>query len=179
MALPRWKLLKYIQFPQQHNFRVHRIRHGPVLQMSSRSVKPFPMAGYSGTPLAKKLGIKPASCVIAINEPKVYRRLLGQAAKNVKFAHRVKKGCDFVHLFAIRQSELQKQLKKLRGNVADTGVVWVSWPKKSSGVATDVTEDAIRTAALPLGFVDVKVCAVDVTWSGLKLMIRRENRKSS
>jgi Protein of unknown function (DUF3052) len=135
------------------------------------------MAGYSGTPLPKKLGIKPASRVITINEPKIYRRLLGQAAKNLEFTARVKKGCDFVHLFATRRNELQKQLKKLRGHIADTGVVWVSWPKKSSGVATDVTEDAIRAAALPLGFVDVKVCAVDETWSGLKLMIRKSNRK--
>jgi len=72
---------------------------------------------------------------------------------------------------------LERELKRLRKLIADTGTLWVSWPKKSSGVATDVTEDVIREVALPLGFVDVKVCAVDQTWSGLKLMIRRENRR--
>ena len=72
---------------------------------------------------------------------------------------------------------LEKELRRLRKLIADTGTLWVSWPKKSSGVATDVTEDVIRQVALPLGFVDVKVCAVDQTWSALKLMIRRENRR--
>jgi Protein of unknown function (DUF3052) len=137
------------------------------------------MAGYSGTPLAQKLGIKPLTSVVVINEPRDYRRWLGKVAKTVRFSNRMKNGSDFVHFFTTRRGELRDRLKKLRGRIADAGIVWVSWPKKSSGVATDVTEDAIRVAALPLGFVDVKVCAVDETWSGLKLMIRRENRKSS
>ena len=85
-------------------------------------------------------------------------------------------GAPFVHLFATKRQTLEKELKRLRKLVADIGVVWVSWPKKSSGVTTDITEDVIREVCLPLGFVDVKVCAVDETWSGLKLMIRRENR---
>ncbi len=135
------------------------------------------MAGYSGTPLAQKLGIKPESSVIVVNEPSNYRKLLGKGAKDVNFSGRTRDGSDFVHFFTTRRSELQKQLKKLRGKIADTGIVWVSWPKKSAGVPTDVTEDVIRSVALPLGFVDVKVCAVDETWSGLKLMIRRENRR--
>lgn len=137
------------------------------------------MAGYSGTPLAQKLGIKPDVTVIVMNEPAVYRKLLGQTAKGVTFLDRVGSGCGFIHLFTTRRSELENQLKKLRSKIADTGVLWVSWPKKSAGVPTDVTEDVIRAVALPLGFVDVKVCAVDETWSGLKLMIRRENRKAS
>jgi hypothetical protein len=82
-----------------------------------------------------------------------------------------------VHLFVTKRSALEKNMQALRRKVADTGTIWVSWPKKSSGVQTDVTEDVIRAVALPLGFVDVKVCAVDETWSGLKLMIRREERK--
>jgi hypothetical protein len=135
------------------------------------------MAGYSGTALAKKLGIK--TIVVAINEPPGYRKLLGQAAKAVTFLPSPKKGSDFVHLFTTRRDELQRQLQKLRSTMAETGIVWVSWPKKSSRVATDVTEDVIRAVALPLGFVDVKVCAVDETWSGLKLMIRRQNRQST
>jgi len=80
-------------------------------------------------------------------------------------------------LFATERGLLEKQLKRLRKIIDDAGVLWISWPKKSSGVATDITEDVIRDVCLPLGFVDVKVCAVDETWSGLKLMIRRENRK--
>ena len=84
-----------------------------------------------------------------------------------------------MHLFATKRSELQKKLATLRKQLADDGTLWVSWPKKSAGVSTDVTEDVIRAVALPLGFVDIKVCAVDETWSGLKLMVRRTNRKST
>ena len=134
------------------------------------------MAGYSKTPLAKKLGIK--TTVVAINEPPGYRKLLGQAAKGVIFPAQLENSSDFVHLFTTRRDELERHLAKLRSTIAETGVVWVSWPKKSSRVPTDVTEDVIRAVAVPLGFVDVKVCAVDETWSGLKLMIRREQRHS-
>lgn len=134
------------------------------------------MAGYSGKSLAQKLGIKLAMSVVTINEPPNYRKLVGG---KVNFSKRPTDGCDFVHVFATRRSELQTQLHRLRGKIADSGTIWVSWPKKSARVPTDVTEDAIRESALPLGFVDVKVCAVDETWSGLKLMIRREQRKSS
>jgi hypothetical protein len=137
------------------------------------------MAGYSGTPLAQKLGIKPAMTVIAIGEPANYRKLLGKAANDIKLSERVKDNSPFVHFFTTRRSELEEQLTRLRRKIADTGTVWVSWPKKSAGVTTDVTEDVIRAVALPLGFVDVKVCAVDETWSGLKLMVRRENRRST
>ena len=136
------------------------------------------MAGYSGTPLPQKLGIKPGSTVVAINRPENYERLLGKAARDVKFSDRVGRGANFVHFFTTSSSELEKRLSILRTRIADSGIVWVSWPKKSSGVPSDVTEDTIRKVALPLGFVDVKVCAVDEIWSGLKLMIRRENRKS-
>jgi DUF3052 family protein len=137
------------------------------------------MAGYSGTPLAQKLGIKPAMTVIAIGAPVNYRKLLGQVANDIRPSDRVKDNSPFIHFFTTRRSELEKQLVRLQRKIADTGAVWVSWPKKSAGVATDVTEDVIRAVALPLGFVDVKVCAVDETWSGLKLMVRRENRRST
>ena len=134
------------------------------------------MAGYSDKPLAQKLGIKPGIGVVTINAPSNYQTLLDQSMKNVRFSARVEERCDFVHLFTKRRKELHKQLKRLRSKLADAGVLWVSWPKKTAGVPTDVTEDVIRAVALPLGFVDVKVCAVDETWSGLKLMIRREER---
>jgi hypothetical protein len=136
------------------------------------------MAGYSRTPLAQKLGIKPDSTVIVINEPANYRKWLGRFTSDVQFTNRLGLNSAFIHLFMSRRNELEKQLSRLRTKIADTGTLWVSWPKKSSGVATDITEDVIREVALPLGFVDIKVCAVDETWSGLKLMIRRQNRKS-
>jgi hypothetical protein len=136
------------------------------------------MAGYSGTPLVQKLGIKPGMIVVAINPPDHYRKLLDPIPSGVNFATRPVGNTKFVHLFATRRSELTNQLSILRRKIADDAVLWASWPKKSSGVATDITEDVIRTVALPLDFVDIKVCAIDETWSGLKLMIRRENRKS-
>ena len=135
------------------------------------------MAGYSGTLLAQKLGIKPAMTVIVMNEPANYRQLLGEGADGVEFSDRVRRDSTFVHLFTTGRGELEKQLSRLRKKLPDTGTIWVSWPKKSAGVPTDVTEDVIRTVALPRGFVDVKVCAIDETWSGLKLMVRRANRK--
>lgn len=136
------------------------------------------MAGYSGTPLAQKLGIKPGMTVVVINAPPDYQKLLGKFAKDAQFTTRAGPDADFVHLFTKRRAELEKQLTRLRSKLADSGTLWVSWPKKSSGVTIDITEDVIRAVALPLGFVDTKVCAVDEIWSGLKLMIRRENRKS-
>jgi hypothetical protein len=135
------------------------------------------MAGYSGTPLAQKLGIKAEQEVVTINAPVNYSKLLAPLPDAVSFAEKATTGAGFVHVFFSERKELEKELKRLRKLLADTGVLWVSWPKKSSGVATDVTEDVIRAVALPLGFVDVKVCAVDETWSGLKLMVRRENRR--
>ena len=135
------------------------------------------MAGYSGTPLPQKLGIKPGLSVVTINAQTNYRRLLGTIPEGVTFSERLKPDSNFVHVFINNRTELEKKLSVLREKIADTGTVWVSWPKKSSGVSTDVTEDVVRAVALPLGFVDIKVCAIDETWSGLKLMVRRENRK--
>lgn len=137
------------------------------------------MAGYSGTPLPQKLGIKPGLSVATINAPTNYRRLLGRIPEGVTFSDRLNADSTFVHVFIRKRSELAKGLALLREKVADAGMVWVSWPKKSADMRTDVTEDVIRAIALPLGFVDVKVCAIDETWSGLKLMVRRENRKSA
>lgn len=135
------------------------------------------MAGYSGTPLAQKLGIKPGIIVVAINPPPHYRKLLEPIPSGVNFATRAVGKTSFVHLFVKERRALQAHLESLLTKIADDAVVWVSWPKKSAKVATDVSEDVIRAVALPLGLVDIKVCAVDETWSGLKLMIRREKRK--
>jgi hypothetical protein len=137
------------------------------------------MAGCSGTPLVRKLGIRPNERVIALNAPAGYVKLLGDLPEGATITDRVTSKANFVHLFARQRTELEKRLKTLRGKLDDAGVLWVSWPKKSAKVTTDMTEDTIRAVALPLGFVDVKVCAVDATWSGLKLMIRRANRTGS
>jgi hypothetical protein len=135
------------------------------------------MAGYSKTPLAQKLGIKAGAKVVALNAPAGYRKWLAPLPEGVSFGNRTIAGSTFVHLFVTKRRSLERELNRLRKLLADAGVLWVSWPKKSSGVATDITEDVIRDICLPLGLVDVKVCAVDETWSGLKLMIRRENRR--
>jgi hypothetical protein len=135
------------------------------------------MAGYSGRPLAQKLGIKPHTIVVAIDAPSHYRRLLDKFPSGANVATRPVGETNFVHLFVKQRRALEKHLHELRQKIAQDAALWVSWPKKSSGVPTDVTEDVIRSVALPLGFVDVKVCAVDETWSGLKLMIRKKNRK--
>ena len=134
------------------------------------------MAGYSKTPLAQKLGIKAGTKVVALDAPGGYRKWLAPLPEAVSFRDQAIAGSDFVHFFVSERRILKKELKRLRRLLADAGVLWVSWPKKSSGVATDITEDVIRDVCLPLGLVDVKVCAVDEIWSGLKLMIRRENR---
>ena len=135
------------------------------------------MAGYSKTPLAQKLGIKTRAKVAALNAPTGYRKLLAPLPAAVSFTGKATAGAGFIHLFVTARRILEKELKRLRSLIDDDGVLWVSWPKKSSGLGSDITEDVIREVCLPLGFVDIKVCAVDETWSGLKLMIRRENRK--
>lgn len=134
------------------------------------------MAGYSGTPLAKKLGIKPPMTVVAIDAPKEYRAWLGELPKGVTIAASSPPAPTAVHLFATEKAVLKRHLQDLRKRLQPTGFVWVSWPKKASKVETDITEDTIREIGLPLGFVDVKVCAVSDVWSGLKLVIRKTER---
>ena len=136
------------------------------------------MAGYSGTPLHAKLGIKPGSLVLAVHAPADYSALLQPLPDGVRFGTRLTEATDIVHVFSRERAELGRLLTAYRAKLKPTGTVWVSWPKKASHVATDVTEDLIRAAALPLGLVDTKVCAVDDVWSGLKLVIRREHRQS-
>jgi hypothetical protein len=136
----------------------------------------MPLVGYSGTPLVQKLGIKRGAQICTIGPPANYRALLAPLSDEVSFTKQIKPGAVFVHAFISKRQTLEKELERLRTRIADDGVLWISWPKKSSGVVTDITEDVIRKLALPLGFVDIKVCAVDETWSGLKLVIRRENR---
>lgn len=132
--------------------------------------------GYSGTPLAKKLGIRAGSTVLPVGAPEGYARLLAPLPESVRFVTRTSAVVDLVHLFTTHASELRRRLPAYRAKLAPAAAVWVSWPKKSSKVPTDVTEDVVRAVALPLGFVDVKVCAVTDVWSGLKLVVRKELR---
>jgi hypothetical protein len=135
------------------------------------------MAGYSGTPLWKKLGYKDDIAAHLDGAPIRYIDSLALPSDvKVKWAGRPNEGIGFVHVFTDSKSALKIKLQRFRKIIAPDGVIWVSWPKKSSGVETDVTEEVVREVALPMGLVDIKVCAVDETWSGLKLMIRKELR---
>jgi hypothetical protein len=136
------------------------------------------MAGYSGTPLAKKLGIKPDHRLYVENGPADYLQLVEPLPDGVTLVERLAGKVDMIHLFTKQAAELAARLPRYRNRIVEDGVVWVSWPKKAAKIPTDVTEDVIREIALPLGLVDTKVCAVDEIWSGLKLVIRLENRKS-
>lgn len=138
------------------------------------------MAGYSKRPLWKKLGYKDKLEAYLEGAPSNYLAALDLSPEiGVKWIERPGKGAPFIHLFITSGNMLLKRLQVFRRIVADDATIWVSWPKKSSGVSTDLTEDRIREIALPLGLVDIKVCAIDEVWSGLKLMIRKELRKSS
>lgn len=132
--------------------------------------------GYSGTPLAKKLGITPGCRILKIAAPPEYGELLAPLPEGVTFDDKAGPRIDLVHLFVTRQADLVEQLAALRGTLRPEVPVWVSWPKKASKVPTTVTEDTIREAALPIGYVDVKVCAVSAVWSGLKLVVRKALR---
>ena len=137
---------------------------------------PRKAAGYSGTPLANKLGLKPGMSVHVAREPEGYRDWLAPLPAGLRFLQRWSAQAQLVHLFADQRSELEAGLRRCREQLGPDAVVWVSWPKKSSKVPTDITEDVIREIALPLGFVDIKVCAVSEVWSGLKLVVRRTLR---
>lgn len=134
------------------------------------------MAGYSATPLRKKLGIKGTSVVFAINPPADYTEILGPLPEGARFEPSLSPATDIVHVFTTRRADLEEKLTMLREHMPESTALWVSWPKKAAALPTDLSEDAIRDAALPLGFVDVKVCAVTEVWSGLKLVVRRELR---
>jgi len=135
-----------------------------------------PAAGYSGTPLPKKLGIQPGQRVCAIGSPMDYKTLVAPWPDGAALVAKADAKTGLVHLFVTERQVLAAQAKKMRQALAPDAVLWVSWPKKAAKVPTDITEDVIREVVLPLGWVDIKVCAVNETWSGLKLMVRKELR---
>ena len=133
-------------------------------------------AGYSGTPLARKLGLRAGMRVAWQGAPEGFGALLGDLPGVRVLARPAASGMDVVVLFVTARAELERGVGRLRDAIAPDGMLWVAWPKRASGVPSDVTEDVVREVALPTGLVDVKVCAIDATWSGLKLVVRRELR---
>jgi len=139
------------------------------------------MPGYSGTPLPKKLGIKDQSCVLLLDAPADVMAELNSALAGCRMAREGKEGLDFSMIFVKNAADLKKKFSQVSRRLAPSGMLWVSWPKKSSGVATDLDENKVRAIGLEAGLVDVKVCAVTDVWSGLKFVIRvkdRANRRS-
>ena len=136
------------------------------------------MAGYSSRSLVDKLGIKPGSRIAIINAPRNYRATLGKLPTGVRVATAARGVLPFIQLFTVSRGDLEARLSALLRALTPDGALWISWPKKASGVETDITEDVVRAVALPTGLVDVKVAAIDGVWSGLKLVRRLKNRRA-
>jgi hypothetical protein len=135
------------------------------------------MAGYSGTPLVKKLGIKPGQRIALLSGPAQYRQMLGSLPDQVSCAQELSGKLDFIQLFVTSRAELKSRFGSARRCLALDGSLWISWPKKASRTATDLNENVVREIGLSQGLVDVKVCAVDETWSGLKFVFRVKDRR--
>ncbi len=136
------------------------------------------MAGYSSTPLPKKLGIKDQSRVAFVNAPKDFQNYLGPLPEGVAVVKRLAKPLDVILLFVTSERVLARDFAKLIDKLATNGMIWIAWPKKSSGIATDLTFDRVQRIGLNTGLVDVKICAIDETWSGLKFVFRLKDRKT-
>jgi hypothetical protein len=134
------------------------------------------VSGYSGTPLVDKLGFKSGQRVTYVNAPADFGDTLGDMPDGVRVQDQLRGPLDLIVCFVTSRRVLEQRLVALRRAMAPACMLWIAWPKKSSGVKTDVTEDVVRAVALPTGLVDTKVCAIDETWSGLRLVIRTENR---
>ena len=134
-------------------------------------------AGYSSVPLAKKLGIKNLSTIRIMNGPEYYFTLFSDLPENLKEVVRGREKVDLLHYFTMNRGYLVKDIKKIKSAVKKDGAIWISWPKKSSGIFTDINENTIREVALKNGLVDVKVCAIDEIWSALKLVVPVKERK--
>jgi len=136
------------------------------------------MAGYSGTPLAKKLGIKEGCRIAIINAPNDFESTLEQLPSGVEFVKRPTKALDIILLFVLTERALARDFAKLAARLTATGMIWIAWPKKSSGVSTDLSFERVQRIGLDAGLVDVKICAIDETWSGLKFVYRLKDRSS-
>jgi len=136
------------------------------------------MAGYSGTPLPKKLGIKERSRIAFVNPSTGFAAYLGPLPAGAEVVKRLSKPLDIILLFVTEERVLAREFAKLAVKLATNGMIWIAWPKKSSGVATDLLFDRVQRIGLDAGLVDVKICAIDETWSGLKFVFRLKDRKS-
>jgi hypothetical protein len=134
------------------------------------------VAGYSGTPLPKKLGVKDGARIGLVGAPDGFERALGPLPEGAEVRARARGPLDLIVFFTTSRRELEQRFAKLATALDPAGALWIAWPKRSSGVETDLTEDSLREVGLPAGLVDNKVCAIDETWSGLRFVIRRENR---
>jgi hypothetical protein len=135
------------------------------------------MAGYSGTPLVQKIGIKPGHRVVLRHHPPTFLKNLGKLPEGVETSDRLNGNANVVVYFTDKRAELERDFSGLASALEPDGMLWISWPKKASGRATDLTEDVVRQIGLKRGLVDVKVCAIDETWSGLKFVVRLKDRK--
>lgn len=136
------------------------------------------MAGYSSTPLAKKLGIKEGSRIGLVNAPTDFQSGLGKLPENVEFVRRLKKALDIILFFVVSERALAREFARLAEKLTTNGMIWIAWPKKSSGVTTDLSFERVQRIGLDVGLVDVKICAIDDTWSGLKFVYRLKDRSS-
>lgn len=137
------------------------------------------MAGYSSTPLTKKLGIKEGSRIAFVNAPKGFKDYLGPLPPDVNLMTRLTKPLDLVLLFVIEERALLRDFAKLVGKLATNGMIWIAWPKKSSGVPTDLFFSRVQRIGLDAGLVDVKICAIDDTWSALKFVHRKKSQENN
>jgi len=136
------------------------------------------MAGYSSTPLAKKLGIKEGSRIVLVNAPKDFQSYLGELPDGVEFVQHPAKSLDIVLFFVVTERVLARDFARLAGKLGPNGMIWIAWPKKSSGVTTDLVFERVQRIGLDAGLVDVKICAIDETWSGLKFVYHLQDRAS-
>ena len=136
------------------------------------------MAGYSATPLVKKLGIKEGARVAFVNAPDDFQATLGELPADVKLMKATTKSVDLILFFVISERILAREFSKLAQRLTTNGMIWIAWPKKSSGVKTDLTFERVQRIGLDSGLVDVKICAIDETWSGLKFVYRLKDRAS-
>ena len=134
------------------------------------------MAGYSSTPLAKKLGIKEGSRIALVNAPKDFENELGKLPDKAEFVKRLTNSLDIILFFVLTERALARDFARLAKKLASNGMIWIAWPKKSSGVTTDLSFDSVQRIGLDAGLVDVKICAIDDTWSGLKFVYRLKDR---
>jgi hypothetical protein len=148
----------------------------PAWSRNRRREAAFSMAGYSGKPIVQKLGIQPGFRIFTAGAPATYGDIVGALPPQMSVLTRLSGIVDMVHVFATEAAALGSKLRAYRDAIEPDGMVWVSWPKKSSGVPTDLTDNVVRETALPLGLVDIKVCAIDETWSGLKFVIPKDQR---